>query len=410
MIARPNISRNERKVTERGASKVGHVAPFSRPGKSAAVREACATYASEIVKQWGVAYLGKHDDAVRMLQSTIAALVEDSSERARASARDAFAEFAVQWPELADDVVARVDPRVGRLLAKARESRGGAPPPPSPAAADAPPPPRPPGSGRETAKQAARRLAAAAAPPPRPEPSPPPSPERDAETGFDLGDRVRVQKSRTGTVRFAGATHFSSGAWIGVELDAVDGKHDGVVNGRRYFQCDAARGLFVRPSHVAKLAPDDAAAPELPLANALCCEHKHLLKGLMTTLQAQLEAIGDFEASAITRDSARRYADVAELAAPPLVELLSDYELRVAELRHKAARDAPPASPTRAINIELTRVHDDDPNSPVDGTDLVGEHKDVDVEVDLPTPEKPDDDDAGGDRSPAPGIGIADDS
>ena len=76
------------------------------------------------------------------------------------------------------------------------------------------------------------------------------------------------------------------------------------------------------------------------------------------------------------------------------------------------ARDAPPASPTRAINIELTRVHDDDPNSPVDGTDLVGEHKDVDVEVDLPTPEKPDDDDddAGGDRSPAPGIGIADDS
>ncbi|KAH8058233.1 hypothetical protein JL722_6088 [Aureococcus anophagefferens] len=305
-----------------------------RGGKSAAVREACATYASEIVQQWGVAYLGKHDDAVRLLQSTIAALVEDSSERARASAR-AFAEFA----------------------------RGG---PSSPTT---------------------------------PEPSPPPSPERDAETGFDLGDRVRVQKSRAGTVRFAGATHFSSGAWIGVELDAVDGKHDGVVNGRRYFQCDAARGLFVRPSHVAKLAPDDAAAPELPLANALCCEHKHLLKGLMTTLQAQLEAIGDFEASAITRDSARRYADVAEFAAPPLVELLSDYELRVAELRHKAARDAPPASPTRAINIELTRVHDDDPNSPVDGTDLVGEHKDVDVEVDLPTPEKPDDDDdAGGDR------------
>ncbi|EGB07928.1 hypothetical protein AURANDRAFT_18035, partial [Aureococcus anophagefferens] len=56
--------------------------------------------------------------------------------------------------------------------------------------------------------------------------------------------------SRPAQVRFAGATHFSSGAWIGVELDAVDGKHDGVVNGRRYFQCDAARGLFVRPSHV----------------------------------------------------------------------------------------------------------------------------------------------------------------
>ena len=32
MIARPNISRNERKTAERGAFEVGHVAPFCRPG------------------------------------------------------------------------------------------------------------------------------------------------------------------------------------------------------------------------------------------------------------------------------------------------------------------------------------------------------------------------------------------
>ena len=32
MIARPKISRNERKATELGAFEVGHVAPFSCPG------------------------------------------------------------------------------------------------------------------------------------------------------------------------------------------------------------------------------------------------------------------------------------------------------------------------------------------------------------------------------------------
>jgi hypothetical protein len=34
MIARPKISRNERKTTEIGASKVGHFAPFSCPGRA----------------------------------------------------------------------------------------------------------------------------------------------------------------------------------------------------------------------------------------------------------------------------------------------------------------------------------------------------------------------------------------
>ena len=191
-------------------------------------------------------------------------------------------------------------------------------------------------------------------------------------------------------MRFVGETTFSSGAWVGVELDAPDGKHDGVVNGKRYFQCDDGKGLFVRPSQVAKLDAADAAAPELPLANALCCEHKHLLKHLMTCLQGQLQAIGDFEAQPISAATAAAYVDRAERAAPPLIELLADYELATNELRHKALRDAPSLSPPKR-HVELSMfLKDEPPNSPVDGTDLVGEHDDCDVEVDVPSPEKDD--------------------
>ena len=102
---------------------VGAVAEYATParrGRSAAVREACAAYATEMLRTWGAEYLGKHDDAVRMLQATIGHLVEDSSERARASAREAFAEFAKLWPDRADDVASQVDPRVGKLLDRAR--------------------------------------------------------------------------------------------------------------------------------------------------------------------------------------------------------------------------------------------------------------------------------------------------
>jgi len=69
-----------------------------------------------------------------------------------------------------------------------------------------------------------------------------------------IGSEVDVSRSDgeilKGKVRWKGSIANRKGNWIGVELDTPDGKHDGILNRRRYFQCKAYRGIFVRPSQV----------------------------------------------------------------------------------------------------------------------------------------------------------------
>ena len=47
-------------------------------------------------------------------------------------------------------------------------------------------------------------------------------------------------------VRFYGATSFSSGKWIGIELGEPVGKNDGTVQGVKYFTCKPNHGMFIR--------------------------------------------------------------------------------------------------------------------------------------------------------------------
>ncbi|ORY40741.1 hypothetical protein BCR33DRAFT_357903 [Rhizoclosmatium globosum] len=68
---------------------------------------------------------------------------------------------------------------------------------------------------------------------------------------YALSDRVRVRADgRLGTVRHIGETKFAAGVWVGIELDQPVGKHNGTVQGVKYFTCENLRGLFVPYANV----------------------------------------------------------------------------------------------------------------------------------------------------------------
>ena len=61
-----------------------------------------------------------------------------------------------------------------------------------------------------------------------------------------IGDRVVVNGTWPGTLRFLGSVQFSHGVWAGVELDEAAGQNDGKMQGRRYFECGRNHGIFVK--------------------------------------------------------------------------------------------------------------------------------------------------------------------
>lgn len=58
--------------------------------------------------------------------------------------------------------------------------------------------------------------------------------------------------NKPGFIQFLGETQFAPGQWAGIVLDEAIGKNDGSVAGVRYFQCEALRGIFTRPSKLSR--------------------------------------------------------------------------------------------------------------------------------------------------------------
>ena len=64
--------------------------------------------------------------------------------------------------------------------------------------------------------------------------------------------------------------------WLGVELDSPLGRHDGTVQGVRYFAAAKDRGVFVTGDTVTKLRPEqeELAEPETGDSGSVCGESR----------------------------------------------------------------------------------------------------------------------------------------
>jgi tubulin-specific chaperone B len=73
-------------------------------------------------------------------------------------------------------------------------------------------------------------------------------------TEVEIGARCEVQSqegSKRGEVRYVGKVDgLPLGWWIGVRYDEPVGKNDGSIKGKKYFECPAGYGAFVRPNLV----------------------------------------------------------------------------------------------------------------------------------------------------------------
>jgi len=97
-------------------------------------------------------------------------------------------------------------------------------------------------------------------------------------TEVRVGDRVWVndtlgpERGCRGTVRFLGSVDFvdDMADWYGVELDQALGRHDGTVQGVRYFAAGKDRGVFVTLNKLTKLDAGENIVDEEANETSLC--------------------------------------------------------------------------------------------------------------------------------------------
>ena len=114
-----------------------------------------------------------------------------------------------------------------------------------------------------------------------------------------------------GTVRYVGAagTHDN---WVGLELDAPLGKHDGKArDGKYYFRCKANHGVYARPwaVRVIRLAPRSKGKLSVQqVCDAISSFHEaEALHQIGVVLDARLEALSLQESSSRAKQTLRRH-------------------------------------------------------------------------------------------------------
>lgn len=122
---------------------------------------------------------------------------------------------------------------------------------------------------------------------------------QNSEESFAVGERVWVNGNKPGYIQFLGETQFAPGQWAGIVLDEPIGKNDGSVAGVRYFQCEALRGIFTRPSKLSRTegeangtqtAPPSRAASPTPSVSSVASHTPATKSTLPSTTTAAKKA------------------------------------------------------------------------------------------------------------------------
>lgn len=78
--------------------------------------------------------------------------------------------------------------------------------------------------------------------------------EKELIDKMEIGQRCRIclpnKPIQHGTVMYKGRLDGKNGYWVGVKYDEPYGKHDGCLNGKRYFETLPKYGSFVTPSAI----------------------------------------------------------------------------------------------------------------------------------------------------------------
>ena len=126
------------------------------------------------------------------------------------------------------------------------------------------------------------------------------NPVRDAKWKSYVGGRVSVDGKGDGKLAYYGTTKSSKGEKkCGVALDEPNGKHDGMVNGQRYFRCTTEHGVLTSYVNVTMLE-EVAGAKSLRKVPAKMTEKKPTIKKTGNKPRSRTSSVEATEGATIT--------------------------------------------------------------------------------------------------------------
>ncbi|KAM4050273.1 uncharacterized protein ACNLHF_015065 isoform 2-T2 [Anomaloglossus baeobatrachus] len=138
---------------------------------------------------------------------------------------------------------------------------------------------------------------------------------------FRVGEHVWVNGNKPGFIQFLGETQFAPGQWAGIVLDEAIGKNDGSVAGVRYFQCEALRGIFTRPSKLSRKPLEDetngtqtssrATSPTSMSSSNVCSVPASMATPLKSTTSSK-ESSTPAQLSNLTRTTSESISNLSE--------------------------------------------------------------------------------------------------